>query len=129
MSEKREHESSQSGKVHGYSIEARSPKWPTQIGDQIIAQAWVEIQVRDALGKGVPNPIFSTIAHEAGLMTYPTAMAIMAMLATLDHRDLCVEFRLVKKILNYEWNIKRESVSDPVNFYQQERNVKWSEST
>jgi hypothetical protein len=116
--------SSASGETIGYRVECRSTNEPhVQVGEQIITRDWTLLEFRS--GRGVPNKIWSPIAHEQGMLGYETALALMAW-AAADAGFACVEFRLRKQKLVWSWKIADEGTGEPINFFDSQRAARFT---
>lgn len=104
----------------GYDIQARSPHGPVQLGNHLIGEKWRRIPTYE--GPGVPNPVYDALAQSKGLMAYSTAVSLMAGCAASAEAALrlSVEFRLVKKRIEYSYEITVEGYGPATNFFMKE---------
>lgn len=118
--------SNANGTVHGYVIQGRSiTEIPVVLEGGpvpivLTKERWTTIPTAKVAEFGVPNPIWSTIADEQGLLTYTTAVALMAKLAS-ELRFSGPEFRLLQRKLEYSWSIEDVGTTEPFTFGDRER--------
>lgn len=121
--------STQAGNDHGYFVEAMARLSPVVLGgQQIITSQWTRINLRRmAPGEGgIVSRTWNPLLAHNELLSYEAALALMATLAASSHDAGCLDYRLVRCNLKYEWAITRVGVTAPKNFLAFYRDEKFT---
>ena len=108
-----------SGTNFGYVVECRmsAGTGPQQYGDVIITNEWRRLTF-DIGPIGIPNTLYCKQAEEVGLLTVEAAVGMAAWFkASAWPFGSCLEFRLVKVEISYQYSTKEIGVTETLTAF------------
>jgi hypothetical protein len=113
-----------SGKTFGYHVHFRTTGRPSTVGGVIVTDKWQRCDFSRE-GRGVPNRLWCPLADEAGLLTYEAAHAMIAWLDADVGPFSCLEYRLERIELSYEYKTVSHGFGPVRNLDAEERAIQW----